>query len=217
MVPPFLAYYGVATKDEATLKEAARQCELYRDVLVTPALPWLHIVGDHVSDEQLWSSSNGWAAAGMARVLATMQNSKYKSSTKTQQASLTSMIKGIVDGAIKFDNDNSGLLRNYLNDTTWFGEIAGTSLLAATALRMAVLQPSVFGKKYTDWAVKKMDIVDTKIDTQTGIVAPAVNPLNWHDRNPYTAGSPEGQSFVVLLHAAHRDWKGGKQRRERMG
>ena len=213
MVPPFLAYYGVAEQDLATLKEAARQCELYRDVLITDDKPWLHIVGDHVSDEQLWSSSNGWAAAGMARVLATMQNSKYKSQTKTQQASLTSMIKGILDGAIKFDTDASGLLRNYLNDTTWFGEISGTSLLAATALRMAELQPSVFKKGYTEWAVKKMDIVDKKIDAQTGIVAPAVNPLNWHDREPYVDGSPEGQSFVVLLHAAYRDWKGGKKSR----
>jgi rhamnogalacturonyl hydrolase YesR len=213
MVPPFLAYYGVASKDEATLKEAARQCGLYRDVLVTKDGPWLHIVGDHVQDEQLWSSSNGWAAAGMARVLATMVKSRYKDSTKDAQRSLISMIKGILDGVIKFDTDSSGLLRNYVNDTTWFGEISGTSILAATAYRMAVLDPATFGKRYTEWAGKKMDVVDKLIDAKTGIVSPAINPLNWHDRTPYTSGSPEGQSFVVLLHAAYRDWKGGRNRR----
>lgn len=213
MVPPFLAYYAIAAKDQATLKQAAHQCELYRDVLITPSGPWLHIVGTHVSDEQLWSSSNGWAAAGMARVLATMAKSPYKDSTRREQKSLTSMIRGIIDGVIKLDTDSSGLLRNYLNDTTWFGEIAGTSILAATAYRMAVLEPGIFGKKYTDWAKRKMDVVDRLIDSKTGIVAPAVNPLNWHDRTPYTSGSPEGQSFVVLLHAAYRDWKGGRYRR----
>lgn len=36
-----------------------------------------------------------------------------------------------------------------------------------------------------------------------GIVAPAVNPLGWGDTTPDTSGSPEGQAFAVLLHAAY--------------
>ncbi|KAF2200188.1 Six-hairpin glycosidase [Delitschia confertaspora ATCC 74209] len=207
MVPPFLAYYGVASKNETLLKEAARQCELYRDIMVTEKGPWLHIVGDHVSDTELWSTGNGWAAAGMSRVLATMLKSKYANSTKKEQDSLASMIKTIVDGAIALDTDSSGLLRNYLDDETWFGEISGTSILAATVFRMAVLRPTEFGKKHTNWAQKKMEVVDKLIQKKSGIVSPAVNPLNWWDKSPYTVGSPEGQSFVVLLHAAFRDWK----------
>ncbi|KAF2187612.1 Six-hairpin glycosidase [Zopfia rhizophila CBS 207.26] len=209
MVPPFLAYYAVASKNATLLKEAAIQCKLYHDVLVTKEGPWLHIVGDHVKDFALWSSGNGWAAAGMSRVLATTVKSEFKGETKKEQGMLVDMIKGIIDGTIKLDVDQSGLLRNYLNDSSWFGEISGTSLLAATAYRMAKLEPQTFGSSYTEWATKKKDVVDKKIDEKTGIVSPAIDPLDWHNRTPYTTGSPEGQSFVVLLHAAYRDWKGG--------
>jgi len=212
MVPPFLAYYAVATSDLDLLKESALQCQYYHDVLIQPSSTWMHIIGPEVQDYALWSTGNGWAAAGMSRVLATLKKSPLASKTKKEQSSLVSMIQQILDGTIALDTDNSGLLRNYLNDTTWWGEISGTSILAATALRAAKLEPKVFGKKYTNWAVEKMHQVDKRIDASEGenkgIVSPAINPLNWHDKTPYTSGSPEGQSFVVLLHAAYRDWKG---------
>lgn len=209
MAPPFLAYYGVAIKNVGILKEAAHQCEKYAEVLKTESGAWLHIVGqpDTTNDRKLWSTGNGWAAAGMARVLATMRKSSFKKETRQEQQALVGLIKNIVDGSRHFDTDSSGLLRNYLNITTWFGEISGTSLIAATVFRMAVLEPKVFDKSYTDWAKAKMKVVYSKIDKDTGIVAPAVNPLDWGDTRPFVTGSPEGQSFVVLLDAAHRDWK----------
>lgn len=206
MVPPFLAYHGVATSDIGLLKESARQCKLYHDVLAQQSGPWLHI--DSL-DLALWSTGNGWAAAGMSRVLATMRKSPYNSQTTTEQSQLSGMIKNILDGSIAMDKDGSGLLRNYLNDTTWWGEISGTAILAATALRMAKLEPNNFGNKYVDWAAQKKEAVDKKINTGNGIVSPAINPLDWHDRGQYTKGSPEGQSFVVLMYAAWADLKGG--------
>jgi hypothetical protein len=215
MVPPFLAYYGVATSDVGLLKEAARQCKLYHDVLEQQSGPWLHIKsktssGNGVTNDlALWSSGNGWAAAGMSRVFATMQKSPYNSQTTTEQSQLSGMIKDILDGAISMDIDSSGLLRNYLNDSSWFAEISGTSILAATALRMAKLDPGNFGSHYVDWAAKKKQAVDGHIDTGSGIVSPAIDPLDWHNRNQYTSGSPEGQSFVVLMYAAWADLKGG--------
>lgn len=213
MAPPFLAYYAVASNDVSLLKEAANQCKLYSEVLGTQDGPWQHIVGPESADPGLWSTGNAWAVGGMSRVLATMQKSGFNDQTKDEQGTLTELIKKIIDGAIKLDaenSDDSGLLRNYLNDASWFGEISGTSLIAATALRMAKLDPNTFGKQYTDWAVKKMDAVDSKINESDGVVAPAVDPLDWHSRTPFTSGSPEGQAFVVLLHAAYEDWKGGQ-------
>ncbi|KAF9736385.1 hypothetical protein PMIN06_012770 [Paraphaeosphaeria minitans] len=211
MVPPFLAYAGVATCNVTLAKEAALQAELYRRVLIQPAGVWMHITGPQVQDYELWSTGNGWAAAGMARVLATLKKGPYAADTLDEQAALASSIKEILDGARALDTDASGLLRNYLNQTAWFGEIAGTSVLAATALRVAVLEPETFGREYAAWAVEKMGVVDGHIEADEGdakgIVAPAVNPLNWWDTAPYTTGSPEGQSFVVLLHAAYRDWQ----------
>jgi rhamnogalacturonyl hydrolase YesR len=206
MAPPFLAYYAVATADVDLLKQTAQQCLLYHDVLATDLGPWHHIIGPENQDLGLWSTGNGWAAAGMARVLATMMKSPFAEATKNEQNALIADIKAIIDGAIILDTDSSGLLRNYLNDTTWFGETSGTAMLTATSYRMAVLAPSTFGAKYTNWANKKVQVVDSCINNTTGVVAPAINPLSWGDRTPFTTGSPEGQSFVVLMHAAYRDW-----------
>jgi rhamnogalacturonyl hydrolase YesR len=210
MAPPFLAYHGVVTDNVSLLRYAANQCKLYKDILGTSRGPWKHITGPEARDDGLWSSGNGWAVAGMSRVLATMRKSGFNDQTKNEQAMLTSEIKSVIDGVMKLDKDighSSGLLRNYLHDMNWFGEISGTALITATVFRMAKLEPGIFGKRYTDWAVKKKGIVDSKIDTNTGIVKPAVNPLKWTDTKPYNKGSPEGQSFVVLMHAAYRDWK----------
>lgn len=146
----------------------------------------------------------------MSRVLATLKKSSYASQTTAEQGQLRGYIKEILDGAIKLDTDASGLLRNYLSDASWWGEISGTALLAATALRVAKLEPATFGQKYVEWAEKKMGVVDKKIDAKSGIVAPAVNPMGWKDREVFTKGSPEGQSFTVLMHAAWRDLKGAK-------
>ncbi|TEB31030.1 hypothetical protein FA13DRAFT_1732979 [Coprinellus micaceus] len=78
MVPPFLAYFAVATNNGSLLQESVRQCALYRDVL--QPVPedgserglWRHIVGPYSPDAGLWSTGNAWAAAGMARVLGTV-------------------------------------------------------------------------------------------------------------------------------------------------
>ncbi|KAF3051993.1 hypothetical protein E8E11_010634 [Didymella keratinophila] len=215
MVPPFLAYYGVYTQNVDMIREAVGQCRLYHELLTTETGLWKHIVtvgqralGEREEDDAgLWSTSNGWAAAGMARVLATILGSGMGEQLRGEQRLLVEMVEGIVRGAMAVDTDGSGLLRNYVDDETWFGEAAGTALLAATAYRMAVLDPSIFDTKYTDWALQKMNAVARCVDIGTGIVAPVVNPLKESQRTPLGGPSPEGQAFVVLLYAAWRDWK----------
>ncbi|KAJ4324832.1 hypothetical protein N0V94_001061 [Neodidymelliopsis sp. IMI 364377] len=215
MAPPFLAYYGVYKDDELLVREAVRQCSSYRELLSTESGPWMHIVnagkpapGEREGDDRgFWSTSNGWAAAGMARILTTVRGSKFAEHLHEMQSSLVEMIKDIVNGAMHLDTDGSGLLRNYLEDETWWGEIAGTALLAATAFRMAVLEPEIFKSKYTDWALQKMNAVGQCLDVDTGIASPVVNSLKESQRTPLSGPNPEGQAFVVLLYAAWRDWK----------
>jgi hypothetical protein len=96
------------------------------------------------------------------------------------------------------------LLRNYIDIDTWFGEISGTGMLSAVAYRMRTIDPTMFGNKYVKWADANRKTIATHVNG-TGIVAPAINPLNWGDQTPFTSGSPEGQSFTVLLAAAYRD------------
>ena len=220
MVPPFLAYYAADNEDEDLLRDTVTQCRLYRDVLQpknnqTKGL-WQHIIGPESRDTGLWSTGNGWAAAGMTRVLATVTKATFISNLTWRQQTideLTRYIKEILDGAMASPMDR-GLLRNYLDDTNsghGFGEISGSSVLAATIYRMAVLQPAIFGARYIQWA----DGIRTKLSgkdasgkphiTTTGIATPAVNPLAWMDTKPFTSGSPEGNAMVVLMYAGWRD------------
>ena len=215
MVPPFLAYFGIYYDRFEYVKDAVTQCELYCKILKTESGCLKHIAnaagtedGDGVKkDEGLWSTGNGWAAAGMARVLATLRKSKFAAETKEEQKALVHMTRSILDGAMYFDTDPSGLLRNRLDDETWFGEAAGTALIAATVFRMAVLEPEVFGERYTEWALRKMEVVKKCVDEDTGTVRPVVNPTTDDQRSPLDGVSPEAQAFVVLLYAAWRDWK----------
>ena len=222
MVPPFLAYYAADKEDLQLLQDTVRQCQLYREVLqpnTTAAYKgaWMHIIGPESQDTGIWSTGNGWAAAGMARVLATVMKASFISDLAWKQQAinnLTQYIKEIIDGAMNSSMDG-GLLRNYLNDLNsdahGFGEISGSSLIAATIYRMAILQPQVFGSRYTAWA----DDIRTTLGgqgadgkphiTTTGIASPAVNPLGWQDTTPVTTGSPEGQVFVVLMYVGWRD------------
>ncbi|CAK5262654.1 unnamed protein product [Mycena citricolor] len=211
MAPPFLAYIAADRNNATLLKEVYEQCGLYRAVLKPPAVQnWQHIIGPQSADLGLWSTGNAWAAAGMTRVLATIikapvaKNADWRSGAI---ADLTTWIQEIVDGAMSQSTDNN-LLRNYLNDTTGdghgYGEISGTSMLAAVTYRMAVLSKATFGAKYIAWAEGVRKTMASHISSN-GTAAPAVNPLNWGDTVPFTAGSPEGNNFVVLMYAAWRD------------
>jgi hypothetical protein len=218
MGPPFLSYYAASTCNADLLSDAVELCSQYRQILranVTdgPQGSWMHIIGPESQDTGLWSTGNGWAAAGMVRVLAVIIKAPAATRQYWQPKAvdrLTGYIKEIVDGAMAAPVDDNTLLRNYLNDTAadghGYGEIAGTSLLASAVYRMAVLCPSVFGSSYIQWADSvRATLGNGKHISSNGTVFPAVNPLNWADTTPFTAGSPEGNNFVVLMYAAWRD------------
>lgn len=241
MAPPFLAYYGVATNNASFLQEAVNQCLLYREILQantssSPANPptthpavasglWTHIRGPVSNDPGIWSTGNAWAAAGMMRVLATLVKAPPHlfddgrhdtTSLKHATADLVNAIREIIDASMRVQTDG-GLLRNYLDDSSWFGETSGSALLASVAYRLATLSStsSLLGgsklstsnhQKYIQWAeeIRKTFGSDGHI-TLDGIATPAVNPFEWGSREQYTKGSPEGQNFVILMYAAWRD------------
>lgn len=212
MVPPFLAYWAIQTDDVELLRTAVVQCILYHDVLVVPAGAdsaaglWHHIIGPSSQDLGIWSTGNAWAAAGMTRVLATAMKSRFADAVSSEIAQLKVIIRDILDGAIALDEaePDEPLLRNYLNDTTWFGDLSGTTLIAATVYRLAILEPAEF-VGYTGWADTKRLAIVERID-DTGLLYPVVNPLNWNDRTP-AHESPEAENFAVLMFAAYRDFQ----------
>lgn len=228
MVPPFLAYYAADKQDLDLLQTSIQQCQLYRQILQSNnsgALNgvWTHVQGPQDEDTGLWSTGNAWAAAGMTRVLATVTKATFISNLAWRQQAidnLTQYIKEIVDGVMQAPLDD-GLLRNYLSDVSGdghgFGEISGSSLIAASIYRMAVLRPDVFDSDYIAWAdnirttLSGKDTNNNPHITSLGIATPAVNPLAWKDTTPFTKGSPEGQAFVVLMYAGWRDCVNAKK------
>ncbi|KAJ7579268.1 Six-hairpin glycosidase-like protein [Mycena floridula] len=222
MAPPFIAFYAADKNNATLLYEAVNQCALYRQILQSNSTDsryqglWQHIIGTESTDKGLWSTGNSWAAAGMSRVLATVIKAPVAQNATWQAdaiSNLNTWIKEILDGAMRCTLDD-GLLRNYLDDTTGpngFGEISGSSMLANVAYRMAVISPDQFGSSYVQWADQIRSTLGSNDSsgnphiTSQGIATPAVNPLAWHDTKPFTTGSPEGQSFVVLMYSAWRD------------
>ncbi|KAJ7109388.1 Six-hairpin glycosidase-like protein [Mycena epipterygia] len=149
MVPPFLAYYGVLTGNTTLITEAYNQIKLYRNYLRDTSAKnlWKHIVlgndtSDGANDEGHWSTGNGWAAAGMLRVLATMKNSPYSKSFSSQQNDLASWVKEI-HSAMFAHIDSTNIFTNYadisINTTGMFYDTASTSLLASTVYRASLL------------------------------------------------------------------------------
>lgn len=210
MFPPFLAFSAVAANDLEPMKEAVRQCGLYREILMVPSGPkkglWKHIVGpSDMADEGVWSTGAAWAAYGMVRVRATISGWRSSNVTMSREVQdLDQWIGEIIDGAMRTDDDASGLLRNYLGDDKWFGETSGTALLAAVAYRMAVLNPAMFAKpQYVDWAHQKRQAVLGRVDNN-GFAYPAVNPLKHASTEPVEK-SAEGESFLLMLGSAWRD------------
>jgi rhamnogalacturonyl hydrolase YesR len=144
MVPPFLAYYGVATGDLTFIKEAVQQCQIYRDVLETSITVsdgsscvglWRHIVSQpphlepHVccSDPDVWLTSNAWAIAGLTRVLATIikwlppkgsavdRDSYIEFVTEAKATLLTTITRMLNCSMAQSRDPHSGLLKNYLD------------------------------------------------------------------------------------------------------
>jgi hypothetical protein len=215
MVPPFLAYLSVSTGEINYLHTALTQIHLYRDELRISegqhVGQWRHIIGPQNQDEGAWASGCGWAAMGMARVLATIMKWRTTRGWKDEQAQLKGYILELLDGALASPRDPANrLLRNYLSDDTYPGEAAGTALLAATTYRMAVLVPNEFGPhgcggKYLAWADESRSAVEICID-ENGLVAPVVNPLRHLQRERLDGGSPEGQCFAALMFVAYSDY-----------
>jgi len=100
MVPPFIAYFGAYEKGDTKnwlLQSAYDQCRLYRKYLQDSATKlWKHVELGSWQDEKLWATGNGWAAAGMLRVLQTIRNSDVSERFLDHQHDLLYWIEEIV-------------------------------------------------------------------------------------------------------------------------
>ncbi|KAG8996815.1 hypothetical protein FRB93_000627 [Tulasnella sp. JGI-2019a] len=214
MVPPFLAYYGAITGNTSLIQDAYTQISLYRSALYSKdASLWRHVYcpdDTNFNDTGHWSTGNGWAAAGMLRVLATMKNSPYSSQFKDEQSDLSDWIADIHNGMTN-NIPSSGIFFNYVDQQTTnsssFPDASGTALFAATVYRHITLADPSDYEKIVGAAEKARQALyanggGTHFDGN-GWLMPVVNPDAFS-----TAGSesPEAQSFVLQMDNNWKAW-----------
>ena len=106
MAPPFIAYYGALEGEydcQTLLQTAYDQVRLYREVLYDADVGlWRHIALGDGTDPTHWATGNAWAAAGMLRVLATIQQSSVASQMTSQRCDLEQWVGEILDAAWSF-------------------------------------------------------------------------------------------------------------------
>lgn len=204
MVPPFLAYYGVTAGKTAYILSAYNQVRLYRDQLRADSGLWKHVVLGDWQSNKLWGPGNGWAAAGMARVIATLQHSSYASTYKTQIANLGAWAEEIVTAAFA-QVRSDGLLPNVfgVKAANTFSDAGASALLASAAYRLAVLGVIPMDGTLIATAETIRAAVEAGVGSD-GWLSPVSDPLTFTVEG---SESPEAQAFVLLMEAAWVDWK----------
>ena len=228
MAPPFIAYFGAYDQANATtflLQTAYDQCRLYRNYLQDNTTKlWKHIELGSYQDNSFWATGNGWAAAGMFRVLQTIRLSKANGNLTSQQNDLLQWIEEIVKASWHYQvnmiwmailspdppianfhlQTSDGALRNVINDPGSFKDTSSTALIASVTFRLAVLKGD--NSTYISNANAAYGFVSTNIDG-AGWLRNTVDPLTFNSVSDYGNPSPEAQSFVLLLEAARRDFQ----------
>ncbi|CDO68725.1 hypothetical protein BN946_scf184652.g52 [Trametes cinnabarina] len=204
MAPPFIAYYGALKGGSgglSLLKIAYKQCKLYRQYLRSSSGLWKHIVLGSWQDNHHWGTGNAWAAAGMLRVLETIHHSKLASKMQSEQSDLKSWINEIVSASWKHQHTN-GTLFNYIDESDSFADSSSTALLAAVTYRLASLTGD---NSHISAANKAYSLIKSSVDSN-GWLRNTVDPETFDTPSQPGSHSPEGQSFVLLLQAAYRDY-----------
>jgi rhamnogalacturonyl hydrolase YesR len=189
MAPPFLAIAGHPD-------EAVKQVEGYRKILLNPEKKLYYHIWDQ--DRQryerklLWGVGNGWAAAGMTRVLKALPDSM-----KNEKKKIAGYIKELLDGCLKYQRSD-GLFHDILDDPSTFIETNAAQMFAYTIFRG--VKGGWLDGSYLNYGLKMRKAAYSKVDS-FGLVQGVCGAPNFN--KPGTA--TEGQAFFLLMEAAYRD------------
>ncbi|SPC67560.1 uncharacterized protein UHOD_03632 [Ustilago sp. UG-2017b] len=211
MMPPFLSYYGMITRNNTLLQLAYDQIRLHRDGmrLTTGASNnlWGHILlpdNGTWSDGGAWATGNGWVLAGMARTLATIEQSQASMQMMQQKNDIVNWMQEILDAAWPLLDERALLFHNYMNDTSTFYDTAGTALIAYATYRLASMSP-----KNNRW-ISQADTVYRSLATSLNPIGqfregyPVVDVLSFVRQGET---SSESLAFMMLMNAAKRDYQ----------
>jgi rhamnogalacturonyl hydrolase YesR/inosine-uridine nucleoside N-ribohydrolase len=189
MLPPFLAAAGQP-------EEAVKQITGYRKILLNPDKKLYY----HIWDQDLqkferklfWGVGNGWAAAGMTRVVRSLP-----SSMNEEKKMITGFIRELLDACLKYQRED-GLFHDILDDPSTFVETNTAQMLAYTIFRG--VKGGWLDDSYLRYAEKMRSAAHKKVD-QYGLVQGVCGAPNFN--HPGTA--TEGQAFFLLMEAARND------------
>lgn len=189
MLPPFLAAAG---KHE----EAVRQINGYRKILQDPGKNLYYHIWDQDRQKYerklFWGVGNGWAAAGMTRVVRTLPDSMA-----VDKKLIKGYIKELLDAALKYQRSD-GLFYDILDDPSTFAETNSAQMFAYAIFRG--VKGGWLDNSYLKYAMRMRKAVHKKVDA-FGFVQGVCGAPNFD--HPGTA--TEGQAFFLLMETAYND------------
>lgn len=189
MVPPFLAVAGYP-------EEAVKQIWGFKKYLWNEENSLLSHMWDYDNGvfvrKDFWGVGNGWAAAGMARVIKALPDSMTDEKNK-----IAVFVKQLLDGCFKYRRAD-GLFHNVLDKPETFVETNLAQMLAYTIYRG--IKQGWLDEHYLDRADKCREAVYKKVD-EYGLVQGVCGSPDFN--RPGTA--VEGQAFYILMETAYND------------
>jgi len=189
MAPPFLAVAGAP-------KEAVKQVEGLRRILWNkPAGLFSHIWDDGkkaFERKAFWGVGNGWAAAGMTRVLQALPEDM-----RAEKRRLAGYVREVLDGCLKHRRPD-GFFHDVVDDPKSFVETNLAQMLSYTIFRG--IKGGWLLKSYLKDAEIMRLAARGKVD-DLGYVRDVCGSPTFEA--PGTA--TEGQAFFILMEAAARD------------
>lgn len=189
MAPPFLADCGY-------YDEAMKQINGYRKILLDPEKKLYYHMWDQ--DRQryerklFWGVGNGWAAAGMTRVLRSLPESMSK-----EKQQLAGYIKELIDACIRYQRPD-GLFHDIIDDPSSFTETNFAQMMAYTIFRG--VKGGWLDRSYLEYGLKMRNAAHKKVD-KYGLVQGVCGAPNFNKSGTAT----EGQAFFLLMEAAYKD------------
>ncbi|MGQ9801056.1 MAG: glycoside hydrolase family 88 protein [Candidatus Saccharicenans sp.] len=192
MCPPFLAVMG-------HYREALFQVDGLRKYLWNSGRKLFSHIYDYglkkFARQDFWGVGNGWAAAGMTRVLRALPPEM-----KEDREKLAGYIKDLLDGCLRYQRPD-GLFHDVLDNRQTFVETNLAQMLAYTIYRN--VQLGWLSRDYLKKAERMRQAVHSKIDELGYVNEVCGSPLF---QSPGVA--TEGQAFFLLMEAARRDLMG---------
>ena len=186
MLPPFLAYAGY-------FKEAIRQINgywqyLYNDEAGLLSHMW-HDGRKAFVRKDFWGVGNGWAMAGLCRVIDFLPDTMIQ-----ERQNLQKKAKMLIDASMKFQR-NDGFFHDVINDPTTFTDTNFAQMIAYTIYRG--IKSGWLNSHYKETADRIRSAADNKIDDY-GYVHDVCGAPDFL-RSGYAV---DGQAFHIMMQAA---------------